>query len=71
VELEDPESGALVLVDTSSSSVRRRFAEKAEAQRAELTRFFARNGIDTLPVSTDRAYIDEIRALFKRRARKR
>jgi uncharacterized protein (DUF58 family) len=71
VELEDPESGALVLVDTSSSSVRRRFAEKAEAERAELARFFARNGIDTLQVSTDRAYIDEIRALFKRRARKR
>ena len=71
VELEDPESGALVLVDTSSASVRRRFSEKAEAERSELAHFFARNGIDTLPVSTDRAYIDEIRALFKRRARKR
>jgi uncharacterized protein (DUF58 family) len=71
VEIEDPESGALVLVDTSSASVRRRFSEKAEAERSELAHFFARNGIDTLPVSTDRAYIDEIRALFKRRARKR
>ena len=71
VELEDPESGALVLVDTSSAAVRRRFAQKAEAERSELEKFFARNAIDTLPVSTDRAYIDEIRALFKRRARKR
>ena len=71
VELEDPESGALVLVDTSSRSVRRRFAEKAAEAKAGLSRFFARNGIDTLEVSTDRPYMDEIRALFKRRARKR
>jgi uncharacterized protein (DUF58 family) len=71
VELEDPESGALLLVDTSSAAVRRKFAEKAELEQSELLKFFARNGIDTLSVSTDRAYIDEIRSLFKRRARKR
>ena len=71
VELEDPESGALVLVDTSSRSVRKQFAQKANEAKAELSHFFARNGIDTLEVSTDRPYIDEIRSLFKRRARKR
>ena len=71
VELEDPESGALTLVDTSSGAVRRSFSEQAEKSRAELARFFARNGIDTLTVSTDRPYIDEVRSLFKRRARKR
>ena len=32
---------------------------------------FARNGIDTVPVSTDRPYIQAIRALFKLRAAKR
>ena len=71
VELEDPESGDLVLVDTSSTAVRRSFAEKAAAEREELTRFFRKNGIDTLPIATDRPYIDAVRALFKRRARKR
>ena len=71
VELEDPESGDLVLVDTSSAAVRRSFAEKAAAEREELTRFFRKNGIDTLPIATDRPYIDAVRALFKRRARKR
>ena len=71
VEMEDPETGDLVLVDTASASVRRAFAEKAVAEQEELKRFFRKTGIDTLPIATDRPYIDEVRALFKRRARKR
>ena len=71
VELEDPESGELVLVDTSSKAVRDAFRERALAEREELRRFFLGNRVDTLNVSTDRPYIDDVRALFKRRARKR
>ena len=71
VELEDPETGELVLVDTSSAAVRRRFAAQAEAENESLRRFFRKTGIDTLPIDTARPYIDEVRALFKRRARKR
>ena len=71
VEIEDPETGALELVDTSSPSVRRRFAERAESEKEELRRFFAKTGIDTLPIATDRPYANEVRKLFKRRARKR
>jgi len=71
VELEDPETGDLVLVDTSSARVRREFAAKAAEDREELHRFFVRNGIDTLPIATDRPYVDAVRGLFKRRARKR
>ena len=71
VELEDPETGCLELVDTSDASVRRAFAARAAEEREEQTRFFRRSGIDTLAVATDRPYIDGVRALFKRRARKR
>jgi uncharacterized protein (DUF58 family) len=71
VELEDSETGELVLVDTSSRRVRREFAERAAAEREELKRFFMRAGIDVLPIDTSRPYIDEVRALFKRRAGKR
>ncbi len=70
-ELEDPETGELVLVDTSDKSVRTQFAATARAEREHRDRFFARSGIDTVPVSTDRPYIQAIRALFKRRASKR
>ena len=71
VELEDPETGALVLVDTSSASVRRHFAAQAAADAEELKRFFLKTGIDTLPIDTSRPYIDGVRELFRRRARKR
>ena len=71
VELEDPETGELALVDTSSASVRRSFAEMAAAEREDLSRFFLKAGIDTLPIDTGRPYIDAVRSLFKRRARKR
>ncbi len=71
VELEDPESGELVLVDTGDKRVRAAFAAAADADIAARERFFARNGIDHVNVSTDRAYIQDVRALFKRRAAKR
>ena len=71
VELEDPETGELALVDTSSPKVRRQFAATADEEEEELRRFFLKTGIDTLPISTDRPYIDAVRGLFKRRARKR
>ena len=71
VELEDPETGELVLVDTSSAAVRRRFSATASEENEELKRFFLKTGIDTLTIATDRPYIDAVRALFKRRARKR
>ena len=70
-ELEDPESGELVLVDTADPSVRRQFAAVAKAETEHRDRFFARNGIDSVPVATDRPYIQSIRALFKRRASQR
>ena len=70
-ELEDPETGELVLVDTSDRSVREAFVAKAAEEEEALLRFFNRSGIDHLALSTDKPYINAVRALFKRRARKR
>lgn len=70
-ELEDPETGELVLVDTSDRRVRAAFAAQAAADGEALSRFFSRSGIDHISISTDRPYVNEVRALFKRRARKR
>ena len=70
-ELEDPETGELLLVDTADSKVRAAFAEAARKEVEDRDRFFARNGIDNVPVATDKPYIQAIRALFKRRASKR
>ncbi len=71
VELEDPETGELVLVDTSDRRVRDSFAATAAEEDDDLMRFFNRSGIDHISISTDRPYVNEVRTLFKRRARKR
>lgn len=71
VELEDPESGELVLVDTSSRAVRDAFAARATADREALRTLFAKNAIDTLPIDTGSSYVESVRSLFRRRARKR
>ena len=70
IELQDPESGELLLVDTASAAVRNAFQARAAQDREELMRFFKRSGMDTVALSTDRAYIDDVRALFRRRAKK-
>ncbi len=70
-ELEDPETGELVLVDTADKKVREQFAAVAATEQEHLLRYFARTGIDHVQVSTDQPYIQGIRALFKRRAAKR
>jgi uncharacterized protein (DUF58 family) len=67
VQMQDPETGELVIVDTASRAVRDAFAAEASAVDAELHRNLRRWGIDTLDVSTGRPYIDDVRALFQRR----
>ena len=71
VEMEDAETGDLVLVDTSSRRVREAFAANARAERESWLRFFKKEGLDVLSLDTAKAYINDVRALFKRRARKR
>ncbi len=70
IEIEDSETGELKLVDTSSKSVREAFAAAAQNEHSQLFSFFRKNAIDSLDISTDRGYIDEVRRLFKLRGRK-
>ncbi|MBN1556897.1 MAG: DUF58 domain-containing protein [Lentisphaerae bacterium] len=67
VEVQDPESGALRLLDTASPRVRRAFREEAERRRAELEAVFRRLKIDRLPLYTDRSFVDDVRRLFHQR----
>ena len=71
VEMEDPETGELVTVDTASRAVREAFAANATAEIAERTRLFRRLGIDHadfLTTDSDDAIVTRIRGLFRRRA---
>jgi uncharacterized protein (DUF58 family) len=67
VEIQDPESGELMLLDTSSRHVRETFQENARREGEELKRLFRRNKIDALAVSTMRPFIEDIHKLFRQR----
>lgn len=70
VRFEDLESGEDVLVDTSSKQVRDHYAAEVKAQRKRMIREFRRLGLDHAIVRTNEPYIQPLRELFARRARK-
>lgn len=70
VELEDAETGALILVDTSDPRVRRRYADRAIAARDARRQLFARTQIDQIELWSGQSYVEPLIAYFRRRARK-
>jgi len=70
IELEDSETGEIVLVDTSSPEVRRRYARLGEERAAGLRDLFSSMGIDQIEVRTDRDYIPTLMRFFRVRERR-
>lgn len=67
IEIQDPESGELFLLDTSSQSVREHFRRQAAIHRSELSEMFKRCKMDAIFLSTERPFVDEVRRLFRQR----
>jgi uncharacterized protein (DUF58 family) len=67
---EDLETGAGILVDTSSSRVRAHYKRRMREQRQAQVRLFRKLGLDHCVVRTDRPYIGPLRDLFARRAKR-
>ncbi len=73
LEVQDPESGDLILLDTSSTTVRQHFAQAAGEERTQLRQTLQRFGIDNDFFTTDEsddATIHRLRRLFHRRERR-
>lgn len=66
----DPETGALVEIDTSASDVRAAYAQGIARDIAARRSLFARLGIDELAVDTARGYLEPLLAFFRARARR-
>ncbi|MFW6039602.1 MAG: DUF58 domain-containing protein [Gemmatimonadota bacterium] len=71
IEVRDPETGAIGLLDLGDEGVRAAIAGRAAAREAAATRVLRRAGVDQLALSTDRPYAGELAAFFARRARAR
>lgn len=67
----DAETGAEVLVDTSSARVREHYAQTMRAFRAERERLFKRLALDAVIVRTEESVVGPLRKLFDKRRRRR
>ncbi len=70
IELEDAESGEVILVDTTDSQVRTGYAKKASDEVRRRDKLFQRINIDFIDIQTDKAYIDPLIKFFRKRARR-
>lgn len=71
LELEDPETGEFVLLDTSSSRLRRQFAADRWAAAASRQAVFRKMDTDAIDVRTDQPYIEPLVRYFRKRERRR
>jgi len=70
VYVEDPESGAVTPVDTTSRRVREAYAEAMRRRRAERERLFRRHRMDFVNISTTDADMSALVSFFQIRARR-
>ena len=70
LEISDAETGARRWVDTSSSTVRKRFQEQALARQKTLEALFRRHGIDHIALKTDRSFVQPLMGFFQRRVKR-
>ncbi|MBN2070983.1 MAG: DUF58 domain-containing protein [Candidatus Krumholzibacteriota bacterium] len=70
VELEDAETGEIVLVDTSSLAVRKKYERLGREQSEQFRDLFASMGVDQIEIHTDRDYIPNLVKFFRSRERR-
>ncbi len=70
LEIVDPETGELIEIDTGSRKIREYFRQKAGNDENELDTKLKRLKTDSLKLSTDRSFVDDVRRLFHKRQRR-
>jgi uncharacterized protein (DUF58 family) len=70
IELEDAESGEVVVIDTASRDFRRSFAAQAADTNAGLKRALKLIDLDFIQIRTDRSYIVPLIQFFKMREKR-
>lgn len=70
VEMEDPESGERMVIDTSNQEFRDAYRTGAERSRAELDRDFRRCQVDVVDIRTGEPYVEPLMRFFQKRMRR-
>jgi uncharacterized protein (DUF58 family) len=70
VELEDAETGEIVLVDTGNAGIRKRYERLGREQSERFRELFSSMGVDQVEVMTDRDYVPNLVRFFRTRERR-
>ncbi|UCF43283.1 MAG: DUF58 domain-containing protein [Planctomycetota bacterium] len=70
LELADAETGEIILVDTSSRRFRNQYGERSAGRFGELKNMLKSINVDSISISTDRAYIHDLIEFFHMRHRR-
>lgn len=70
IELEDAETGEIIVVDTSDATLRSSFEMSADSNRAERERVLQRINIDRIDIQTDKSYSEPLIRFFRERAKR-
>jgi uncharacterized protein (DUF58 family) len=70
IELEDAETGEIIVVDTASASIRNGFFSESEQERLAREKFFKSIGVDNINIYTNKSYVEPITKFFRMRARR-
>ncbi|MCH7871349.1 MAG: DUF58 domain-containing protein [Planctomycetes bacterium] len=71
VDLEDPETGETMLVDTGSRTLRERYAALTRERVDTRNTLFRRMDTEVIEIHTDRPYVDPLVRFFRKRERRR
>ena len=71
IEIEDAETGQMVLVDTSSVAVRNQYERLGQDRARSLDRLFASMGVDQIPINTQEDYVRKLLRFFLAREHRR
>lgn len=71
LQLEDPETGDIIAVNTDRDDVREKFDTFLAQERAALRRSFRRLGVDEVDVHTEGSFVVPLLSFFRRRERSR
>ena len=71
VEIEDPETGDTLVVDTNDPVVRRQYKELRGAQDKVLTRARNQSGVDLIELSTGEPFIRPLLSFLRRKRTRR
>ena len=70
IEVQDAETGQIMLVDTSSKRFRAQYGDHSSRRFSELKNTLRSINVDLIPIATDKPYINDLIQFFHMRHRR-